>query len=184
MGENNSAVISILKCFFFFSLDPDGDPLCVLLMIDFYAIRCEQFDYLINLYKEWDSIKKLSLLPNFQFSIALSLFFKHKNSNEEQTLNEANEKLQQALIMFPETLFNLTEKCGIEPDNQVKKCQFFNCDPQKTQQPIHQLILLYVGRSHMLWKDKDVMFWLENNVKTVISRVQNNDPLVNSCKER
>ena len=41
-------------CIFVFSLDPDGDPLCSLLMIDYYAIRSEQYDFLVRLYQEWE----------------------------------------------------------------------------------------------------------------------------------
>ena len=37
-----------------FSLDPDGDPLCSLLMIDYYAIRSEQYEFLVRLYQEWE----------------------------------------------------------------------------------------------------------------------------------
>ena len=37
-----------------FSLDPDEDPLGVLLMIDFYALQSEQFSFLIRLFEEWE----------------------------------------------------------------------------------------------------------------------------------
>ena len=36
------------------SLDPDEDPLGVLLMIDFYALQSEQFSFLIRLFEEWE----------------------------------------------------------------------------------------------------------------------------------
>lgn len=39
---------------FYHSLDPDNDPMCVLLMIDFYALRCEEYTFLIRLFKEWE----------------------------------------------------------------------------------------------------------------------------------
>ena len=39
---------------FFFSLDPDEDPLGVLLMIDFYALQSEQFSFLVRFYEEWE----------------------------------------------------------------------------------------------------------------------------------
>ena len=38
---------------FFFRLDPE-DPLAVLLLIDFYALKSEQYDYLIQLFNEWE----------------------------------------------------------------------------------------------------------------------------------
>ena len=36
------------------SLDPDGDPLCVLLMLDYYALRAGEYGFLINLFREWE----------------------------------------------------------------------------------------------------------------------------------
>ena len=39
---------------FSFSLDPEEDPLGILLMIDFYALRSEQFSFLIRLFEEWE----------------------------------------------------------------------------------------------------------------------------------
>lgn len=37
-----------------FSLDPEGDPLCVLLMIDYYALRADESSYLLMLFREWE----------------------------------------------------------------------------------------------------------------------------------
>lgn len=47
-------LFDFLVFYFFCSLDPDGDPLCVLLMIDFYALRSEQYTFLIRMYEEWE----------------------------------------------------------------------------------------------------------------------------------
>ena len=60
---------------FFSSLDPDTDPLCALLMIDFYAIRSDEYGYLTQLYDVWDSSRNLRNLPNFAFSVPLALFY-------------------------------------------------------------------------------------------------------------
>ena len=45
----------------FYSLDPDGDPLCALLMLDYYAIRSEQYEFLVRLFNEWE-VRFLSLV--------------------------------------------------------------------------------------------------------------------------
>ena len=37
-----------------FSVNPDKDPLCVLLLIDYFAVRSCEYDFLINLYKSWE----------------------------------------------------------------------------------------------------------------------------------
>lgn len=36
------------------SLDPEGDPLCVLLLIDYYALRADEPSYLLALFERWE----------------------------------------------------------------------------------------------------------------------------------
>lgn len=38
----------------FFSLDPDSDPLCMLLLIDFLALRSREYHLLLQLYQDWE----------------------------------------------------------------------------------------------------------------------------------
>lgn len=40
------------------------------------------------------------------------------------------------------------------------------------------MISLYVGRCHSCWKPPEIIQWLERNVKAVLRRVDNKDPLV------
>ncbi len=47
-------VVCLFVCLFVCSLDPEGDPLCILLMMDYYALRCDQYDFLLNLYQQWE----------------------------------------------------------------------------------------------------------------------------------
>ena len=35
-------------------LDPDNDPLCVLLMIDYFALRAGEYKFLTRLCEEWE----------------------------------------------------------------------------------------------------------------------------------
>lgn len=51
--------INFVKLMFLFSLDPDNDPMCVLLMIDFYALRASEYSFLIRMFQEWE-VKTLS----------------------------------------------------------------------------------------------------------------------------
>lgn len=36
------------------SLEPDEDPLCMLLLIDHLALRARSYEYLIHLFEEWE----------------------------------------------------------------------------------------------------------------------------------
>ncbi|RXN18054.1 transcription factor 25 [Labeo rohita] len=43
-------------CKLILSLDPDDDPLCMLLIFDFLCLRCREYTTLIRLYEEWEVI--------------------------------------------------------------------------------------------------------------------------------
>lgn len=122
---------------------------------------------------EWDSTKNLLQLPNFAFSLAAAYFYVGESG-------KADILLQDALLMFPGVLMPLLEKCSVQIDNRVTYHTFFsNANDQKKQSPaLNQLILLYVNRSYHIWKDSDLLPWLEKNVHEVLDRVEKGDPLV------
>lgn len=62
------------------SFDPENDPLAMILTIDYYALRAHQYEWLIQLYGEWESTNNLSQLPNMAYSYALALFYHHGGS--------------------------------------------------------------------------------------------------------
>lgn len=49
---------------------------------------------------------------------------------------------------------------------------------------LSQLVSLYLGRSHFLWKDPTTMSWLEENVREVLQAVDAGDPAVEACENR
>lgn len=57
-------------------MDPAEDPCGVMLIIDYLAIKSEQFDYLVRLVETLDPFKNLKMLPCFAYSYALALFLK------------------------------------------------------------------------------------------------------------
>ena len=48
-------MMQLVSFVFHISLDAE-DPLAVLLMIDFFAIKSDQHDFLLRLYNEWEVI--------------------------------------------------------------------------------------------------------------------------------
>ncbi|CAG2104004.1 unnamed protein product [Medioppia subpectinata] len=181
VGQRGCNRTALEFCKLILGLDPEGDPLSVLLMIDFYALRCEQYDYLLTLASEWETSKKLSLFPNIRYSTALALYYLSQKAPD--MADRADHQLQEALIMFPGVLLALLDKCSVEPDPRVAKCDYFRC-PTATTPVVTQLNVLYIGRTHLLWKDRHIMSWLERNVRTVMDRVANRDPFVTVCAER
>ena len=58
--------------------------------------------------------------------------------------------------------------------------------PAAHSQPpaLSQLVSLYLGRSHFLWKEPATMSWLEENVHKVLQAVDAGDPAVEACESR
>lgn len=70
-------------------MDPDTDPLCALLMLDFYALRCDEYTYLIQLYKLWNGARNLRSLPNFALSVPLAMFYTSQPDTAERAAAES-----------------------------------------------------------------------------------------------
>ncbi|XP_010216457.1 PREDICTED: transcription factor 25 [Tinamus guttatus] len=176
-------------CKLILSLDPENDPLCVLLLIDFLSLRAREYGFLTRMFQEWESHRNLSQLPNFAFSVPLAYFFLSQQECSELELSQAREKaarlIQLALIMFPSVLMPLLDHCSVQADARVTSHSFFGLNAQISQPPaLNQLTSLYVGRTHSLWKDPAVMAWLETNVHEVLCKVDARDPLVEECEHK
>ncbi|KAK5873894.1 hypothetical protein PBY51_018895 [Eleginops maclovinus] len=177
-------------CKLILSLDPDSDPLCMLLLIDFLTLRSREYHSLLQLHQEWEEHRNLSQLPNFAFSTALCHF--HLSQQEdvdpdesEKERQKADQLLQDALIMFPGVLIPLLDLCTMQPDASVSSHVFFGPKSQMGQPPaLAELTALYVGRTHSLWREAAVMLWLEESVKEVLRRVDAKDPLVEECQNK
>nr|XP_023646133.1 transcription factor 25 [Paramormyrops kingsleyae] len=177
-------------CKLILSLDSENDPLCMLLLVDFLSLRSREHAFLIRLFEEWEGHRNLSQLPNFTFSVALAYYQQSLQDDlalEEATgiKQKADQLLQDALIMFPGVLMPLLDLCSVQPDAAVSSHAFFGPKSQYRQLPgLSELVSLYVGRCHSLWKEASVLVWLEGNVQDVLQRVDKKDPLVEDCENK
>ncbi|XP_014326469.1 transcription factor 25 [Xiphophorus maculatus] len=177
-------------CKLILCLDPDSDPLCMLLLIDFLMLRSREYKPLLQLYQDWEEHRNLSQLPNFAFSCALCHFHLSQQDDvdpeeSDKQRQQADQMLQSALIMFPGVLMPLLDLCTVQPDSTVSSHSFFGPKSQIGQPPaLAELTALYVGRTYSLWKEAVVMLWLEESVKEVLRRVDAKDPLVEDCENK
>ncbi|XP_070537301.1 ribosome quality control complex subunit TCF25-like [Ptychodera flava] len=183
VGQRGCYRTALEYCKLLLSLEPDNDPLCVILMIDFYALRSQQYQFLIRLYNEWENHRNLSQLPNFAFSVALA-YFHMKRDDDDDHLATANSMIQNALLMFPSMLLPLLDKCSVQPDKKVTNHQFFGRAQHNQPVGLQQLVGLYIGRSSSVWKEPEVITWLISNVTEVLQRVDNEDPLVSQYSKK
>ena len=100
-------------------LDVEGDPLGAILLIDFYAIRSSQYEYLIEFYETFNPFKSLELMPNMIYSVALAHHYLYTQTGNEIHLEKGEKLLQEALMRFPSLLLEMLDKCGVMPDKQV-----------------------------------------------------------------
>ena len=123
MGSRACYRTALEFCKLILGLDPDNDPVGILLMIDFYAIRSQQYDWFTKLFSQWEEKRNLSQLPNWAYSIAVAHF--HVADEGDKDYAKADELLQTALINFPGVLLPLLDKCSIEADKKVSGHRFF-----------------------------------------------------------
>lgn len=117
-----------------FSFEPE-DPLALILILDFYALRAKEYQWLIQLYNEWEVSNNLAQLPNMAYSYALALFHQHKNGD----LTLADQSIQYALLMFPGVLKPLLNEMSVQVDSRVNSHSFFG--PQASSRYIIFVII-------------------------------------------
>lgn len=167
------------------SLDIEGDPLAVILLIDLYALRSSQYAYLVDFYESFDPFKHLSLMPNMALSVALAYYSLYRQNNDKETLAKATKMLKDALVKFPYVLMELLEKCGITPDKQVEKSRTFaKTSNLSVPQGLKYLLDLYVLRMHYEWRIPENIQWLESTVKELVNNEKSIESSVNEHKKK
>uniref|UniRef100_A0A452TX90 Transcription factor 25 n=1 Tax=Ursus maritimus TaxID=29073 RepID=A0A452TX90_URSMA len=158
-------------CKLILSLEPDEDPLCMLLLVDHLALRARNYEYLIRLFQEWEVSVHMRCLPRSRTCTRTGL-----------TLASPR---PWGPLLPPAVLLPLLEYCSVRPDAAVATHRFFGPDAEISQPPaLSQLVSLYLGRSHFLWKEPATMSWLEENVREVLQAVDSGDPAVEACESR
>ncbi|EDW76705.1 uncharacterized protein Dwil_GK19956 [Drosophila willistoni] len=161
------------------SLQPNADPLAVILVIDYYALRSKQFAWLEEFYNEYNAIRNLSQLPNMAYSYALALYMLYGSCER------SNEALQYALLMFPGILRPLLDEMSVQADKRVLASSYFFADGAGKQSPaLNQLVCLYICRARVVWRQNDLLPWLESNVNVVLDRINNKDPLIKEYQNK
>lgn len=157
-------------CKILLSLDPSSDPLNCLSMIDYFALRSEQYDYLLRLETEVSYSSTKLQTPNFAFSVSLAHFKLALQGNKDTT--KADKMLQDKLLLYPMMLVPLLDKCSVQPDKRVDAHKFFSTsEVDERSSELMRLVKLYVGRCETCWKEPVVLQWLERNVHSVLDIV-------------
>jgi len=185
IGQRGCYRTALELCKVLYTLDMEADPLAVVLMMDFYAIRAGEFSWFIDFFNCYEPSKNLSQLPNMAYAIALAHFYHSRAEASSGALQRADEHLQRALLMFPSVLIPMLEKCSIQPDHRVKTHSYFS----PISSPNHpcaldNLVGLYIGRSFHTWKDPDLLPWLERNAHSCMAQIDADASVTSSYQEK
>lgn len=141
-------------------MDPQKDPLALLLLIDTIAIKGKQYTWFKNFYqccKEW---KNLDMLPNFCYSAALAQFLDGK-ANEGFDI--ADQMLSHAICAFPGVISMLLDKLQVEPDALVASHRHLGTFAvNKETDGLKLVFKIYVHEAAELWKAPETLSWLEH----------------------
>lgn len=152
-----------------------GDPAHVLLFLDYYALRAGKYEWLVkyllphlNRFERTENGQmSFSLLPNLMFAKAFAYYFMDK-------MHDANQSLQDALIMWPMALSGIVNECIEQPqvfkwEKMTRKTIFTTqiC----TSQTFSKLIYISILRHAALWKnDPALLEWLRSNVGNIVEQ--------------
>jgi len=135
------------------NVDPIQDPYCAFLMIDFFALRSNEYKLVIEVFEKLQPFCKLSLLPNWAFSYALAHFHLEKEDH-----SKSRKLLIDAILRFPSTISQLMDVCKVNLPVSISPFQPVLA-PNKSEHELELLITLFIERSNSLWKEPEVLDW-------------------------
>ncbi|KAH9180075.1 DUF654-domain-containing protein [Lactarius sanguifluus] len=161
------------------SLDPWSDPHGVYLHLDFLAIKSGMHSWLLSfsqlfapvvskasgLGESQSSQMPIIALPGWAYARALAL----KVEGDER----ASQALKQAVLDFPSVVPLLADKAEIVLSTEVRSQPAFRIHTRNDSSSVgesllHLLSLIYVQRSHALWKDPIRSSWFAETVTELV----------------
>lgn len=148
-----------------FKLDPVKDPLAIISLIDIFALKAKQYQWIINTFEAAKKFKKLHLLPNWPYSVALARFFTAKTDEDREI---AENDLCTAIRHFPSVVVQLMDILQIHPDSAVMNCKMltsFVADNERDS--LKLLVKVYAKHTDEVWKMPEALLFLEGATRKV-----------------
>ncbi|KAG6546946.1 hypothetical protein Mapa_011562 [Marchantia paleacea] len=189
LGKRGCHCTALEICKLLLSLD-SKDPCGALFCIDFFALRAEQYQWLVQ-FVEYNSDKTIPFLPNFSYSLAIAWFRMEENSSENRTQTPGTLKqecreskakafklLQQALAIHPTVLKKIVDKVPIKGDagwtDILNHPHFLKAS--EGGPTLEHLISIYVERSYLLWRAPDLQAWLKDAAASLTKLADKRSP--------
>ena len=162
-----------------FALEPSEDPFAAVLLIDFYAIRSESFEWYMQYWNLFQESKGLDHLPSACYSKAICQW--ELESKALQNHQESTKLLEQAISRFPSVVVGLLGKLSLT-DSMLENAYFaFEGIDNMHELTLRLLIDMYIESSHSFWKVPEILTWLKTTSKIAFEANMTPNPLSKNC---
>ena len=179
LGRRGCHRSALEVCKLILSMDAD-DPLGALFLIDYFALRAEQYEWLEWFIDSYSNDTALWLLPNFSLSSGVARFYLEQQQKEKKDINHdsvaqgevvsSHSLLRQALMLHPAILRKVVDKAPIKEDSEwgrILKHPHF-----RKATPLEHLLKLYVERNYLIWRVPDLQAHLKIAASAVIDAAE------------
>ncbi|KLT44840.1 DUF654-domain-containing protein [Cutaneotrichosporon oleaginosum] len=156
-----------------FALDPEGDPHCAALWLDFLAVKAKQGSWLLQMLEQRETSRAAALwhgYPGMAWARALALR-QEEDARKDKEHKESTAALVTAIKTFPEVVVLLADKIGANIPAEARSKPLLQIELGYTDSPttlLHLLAHIYVARSEALWKEAKQLAWFEKVVASTL----------------
>ena len=159
------------------------DPCGVLFTIDYYALRCEEYDFLHQMSLAYDD-GGIAIMPNIVYSVALARFYQELDAGDKGHANEkgdtsADDLLTKAILIHPEVIVKLQKKLQEDVKVAIPHAweEVLKMDPFRSataealadNASLERIVDIFIERHHLLWKSSAVQDFMLRATKRVAS---------------
>jgi len=154
------------------------DPCGILFTIDYYALRCKEYDFLHQMSQRYDD-GGIAIMPNIVYSVALARFYQDAgvkgrpmNTNGDTS---AEDLLIKAMMIHPEVLVKLQKKLQEDVKVAISNAweevlqmdPFVSAEALADNPSLERLVDIFIERHHLLWKSSSVQDFMLKATKRV-----------------
>lgn len=147
------------------ALDPESDPLCTRLLLDFLAIQSESYEDFDRLWVELKMTCSLGPLPGWWFNRALRLFLEEESLKNDHSASTI--ALTEAIKTSPGTAKVLAQALKFRIPETFGTPEMFTLFDSDLAQVGSSKI--FMARSSSLWKSATIQRWFEDTLKLIVS---------------
>ena len=180
LGKRGLHRTALEVCKLVLSLNPN-DPGGALFTIDYFALRCQKYEFLKEL-AEFHDQGGAATMPNIVYSLALAKYHQEDSNNvdtssiicaNEESLS-AGDLMAKALMLHPPVVVLMQKKLDINlSDDWIRVlhsapfCLYE--DGYKNNPSLQKIVDIFVERNHLLWKPDPIQKFLLQAAERVAS---------------